>query len=379
MGQIENRKSVSAIGIDISDKMDLNPKEFSEEVTKRALTLFNRKERGHLGEILYQNGGGKKFEDFIKSNPDYYFYKGEINHIHANRRAIAASIADTEHLIVVGQGPASSFEHKEMQIAGLLNNLQSVTAIELNQQFNAEARSVVEEFNNKSGKNIVFESHRIDFRNAASFIPHQPHTTVISTGGLVANIPNAPTDGFPEIEMENTLMAFRNLVGEKGHVIIGYDTNEDYDTLRRAYSQALAPFIVNIAKIIGQHCKGIKNFDPDPSCFGYEMEWIKQARQVAHKLVIAKPQTFQIETPSRTYSRTLDIGDSYTVISTLKPSASIMTRLARNIKVGLETETVYTDRHGLAEHVFSCASTAPLLSISTIKTPRLAQPEPVPT
>ncbi len=340
---------------------------FDQRVTDVAISLFSRKKQGHTGEIAYQNGGGKLFEQFTRANANYYLYHGEISLLQANGDAIAQNIIDTEHAIIVGPGPATSFSRKEAPLLERLPHLKAVSLIDLSSAFNQQAVGVLNQNPKWAGQNLDIESHEMDFRHAPTHIPNKGKRAIFVTGGLITNVHNAPLNGFPDQDMQGMLTACRNLAGEDGYVILGYDTNQWHETLSKAYDQSLAPFIKDIMKIIADHTDGIQGFDPHPDNFRYEMQWHKKANQVAHTLVFEKPQRFTITKDSHVHTFTFDIGEELVMMSSLKPLQQKMTQLAGYCN--LTTTTGYFDKHGLVEHVFKSTPRAfpvayPLVPVS---------------
>ncbi|MBU0800507.1 MAG: L-histidine N(alpha)-methyltransferase [Alphaproteobacteria bacterium] len=329
-------------------------KSISPIVTKAAIDLFTRRQYGHAGEVAYLNGGGKLFGDFVKFNGDYYVYRGEVEHIDRNKHAIANDIRDTEHLIIVGQGPAHSLENKELQLIKLLPNLKAVTFIDISEDFNKQAVAVMDAYKRQSGRQFAVGTLTSDFHKAATQVDRGLKATVISTGSLISNVHNAPVHGFPDQIMIEMLQGFSDLAGPDGHVILGYDSNDDVISLSKAYNQQLAPFIKNIAKIIADHCEGMSGFDGNPDNFAYEMEWVQKGLQISHKLVVQKPQSFSINYEGRKVSINLNPGDEFVCISSLKPTPNKMSRLAPY--AGLETQNSYVDKNGMVEHVFRVPS-----------------------
>lgn len=323
---------------------------FDKLVTEVALDLFSRRKLGHTGEIAYQNGGGKLFEQFTRANANYYPYHGEINLLKTNRDAIAQNIQGTQHAIIVGPGPASSFSNKECPLLGKLPLLKAVSLIDLSSAFNRQAMDILKQDPKWAAQELDIESHEMDFRDAHAVIPYKGKRAVFVTGGLITNIHNAPLNGFPDQDMEGMLKACRDIADDDGHVVLGYDTNQWYDTLNKAYDQSLAPFIKDIMKIIADHTDGIQGFDPHPDNFRYEMQWHKKANQVAHTLIFEKPQKFTITRNGHVHNFNFDIGEELVMMSSLKPPQQKMTQLANYCS--LVTTNGYFDQHGLVEHVF---------------------------
>src|SRR5690606_22123954 len=84
--------------------------------------------------------------------------------------------------------------------------------------------------------------------------------------------------------------------------------------------------------------------------FDYEMEWVQKGLQISHKLIVKKAQAFTIEHEGRRIPITLNPGDEFVCMSSLKPTPNKMSRLAPH--AGLETRNSYVDRNGMVEHVF---------------------------
>jgi hypothetical protein len=329
-------------------------KTISDSVTKAAIALFTRRQWGHMGDVAYLNGGGKLFGDFTQQNNDYYVFRSEVSHIAYNAKSIANDIADTEHLIVVGQGPALSLKSKEMQLIKLLPKIKKVTFVDISQGFNDQAVAVIDEYKRNSGRQFDTGALTMEYNKAAAHVDnHSMPTTVISTGSLISNVHNAPIHGFPEHPLKEMLQGFSDLAGPDGKVVLGYDSNDDEISLRRAYNAQLAPFIKNIAKIIADHGEGIKGFNGGADHFDYEMSWDHKSLQVMHKLIVRKSQAFTIEYQGRVHPITLRTGEEFVVMSSIKPRTNIMSRIAEDADVGLVTQNVYQDRHGMVEHVFT--------------------------
>jgi hypothetical protein len=325
--------------------------DFKNAVTHAAFDLFTRRQHGHLGDIAYLNGGGRLYEKFMKANDDYSLYSGEIDNITVNRDAMARDLKDTERAIIVGPGPGFSFEKKEMQILKLLPDLKEVHFVDLNNEFNRQAAKIVRDYAKSSGLKIRVQSHEMDFRNAASVLPPSGKTTVFSTGSLVSNVPNAPLSGFPDYETKRFVDAFAVLAGEGGKVFLGYDSNDSAMNLEQSYNQDLAPFIENIMQIIVDHSRTIRGLDASKGSFRYESEWVRQAGQVAHKLIAEKSQNFQIILDGHAENLFFLEGDEFIVMSSLRPTIDRLTRIAGNI--GMRSEKVYVSDSGIVDQVLT--------------------------
>lgn len=325
--------------------------DFKNAVTHAAFDLFARKQHGHLGDIAYLNGGGKLYEKFMSANNAYALFSGEISNITAHRDALVKDLSDTQRAIIVGPGPGSSFEQKEMQLLKLLPDLKEVHFVDLNNEFNRQGAMIVKNYARKNKLSIRVETHEMDFRNAAAVIPQREHTTVLSTGSLVSNVPNAPLNAFPDYDTGRFIDGFAVLAGEGGKVVLGYDSNDSAKNLEQSYNNDLAPFIENIMKIIVDHSRSIRGLDAAKGNFRYESAWLKQAGQVAHKLIAEKAQTFQIIFDGNVHGFFIEEGDEYIVMSSLRPKVERLTKIAQNI--GMKTESVYVSDSGIVDQVFT--------------------------
>jgi hypothetical protein len=338
----------------LSQKPERQKRAFKRAVAAAAVDLFTRKQHGHMGDIAYYNGGGKLFEDFVKANDNYALYNGEIRNISIHKKAIATDVAGTERAIIVGPGPASSFRMKEMQILKLLPDLKEIHLIDVNHEFNRQARKAIEDFSQSSGRKITVKTYQMDFRMASAAIPPAANTTVFSTGSLVSNVPNAPLSGFPDYDIGIFMEGFARLAGVGGKVVLGYDANETGEEQVDHYNDDLAPFIKNIMKVVADHASGIKGFNPAADHFRYEAEWVKKAGQVAHKLVVVKPQHFEINMDDRIYQFALYENDEFIVMSSLKPSVTRLSKVAD--RHGMATDNTYSDGDNIIEQVFTVKS-----------------------
>lgn len=327
--------------------------DFRKTVTNAAFDLFSRKQHGHLGDIAYLNGGGKLYEQFMRANDAYSLFSGEIKNITANRESIARDLADTERAIIVGPGPGSSFDQKEMQILALLPNLREVHFVDLNKEFNAQAARIVREHAREKGLSIRVETYEMDFRNAAAVIAPLGKTAVLSTGSLVSNVPNAPLNAFPDYDTGQFIDGFAALAGEGGKVVLGYDSNDSAENLEESYNADLAPFIQNIMQIIVDHsAKGtVQNLNASEGFFRYESQWIEQAGQVAHRLIAQKPQNFQIKHDGKFKKFFIEAGDEFVVMSSLRPKVDRLTKIAAT--VGLVSTSAYISETGIVDQVFT--------------------------
>lgn len=333
-------------------------------VTEAAIALFTRTMHGHMGEIAYLNGGGEKFEKFTQ-HPKYYVFRDECELMKRRAKDIAKELKGVKHLVVVGQGPAKSFKNKEMLLLDHLPELEAVTFIDVSASFNTQARKAVKDWEQTSGRKLATRTLTMDFHNAANHVKRDKTTAVISTGSLISNVHNAPERGFPDQIMIEMLRAFRALASDDGKIVLGYDSNNDAQSLGEAYDKNLEDFIVNITTIIEDHCDGLSDFHGGTEYFRYEEEWMEKSQQTAHKLVAAKAQSFTITHQGKTMHIDLEPGDEFVCMSSLKPSPKKMARLGEH--AGIDTTNIYELNKkvpGMVEHVY-----APRTAANTPVTP----------
>jgi hypothetical protein len=134
------------------------------------------------------------------------------------------------------------------------------------------------------------------------------------------------------------------------------------------YNEDLGPFITNIVQIISDFGMGITGLNAGGGYFRHEDEWLKKASQSAHKLVVEKPQRFEIQIDEKIYRFALEKDDEFIPMSSVKPSVARMKKIGDTH--GIATRHAYTGGNNIVDHIFVVQRNAP------IDFPSLRKPKP---
>jgi hypothetical protein len=233
---------------------------FSEKMTELLLDLIDGKATPNVAGYL--NGGGAIWEE-VAAHPGYYLFSSEKAIFESKGAQIAQDISNTQRVIVVGQGTA--LMDKEWHVISRLPNLQSIDLIDVSHIFNAHGLGSLRANKASLPSGVQFSTLSANFRDVAckplrEINPQGLITTVMCTGSLITNIDNPPKDSFPNEEIKSVLYALMRLAGGHGHVIVGFDTNDDLQKLDGAYklNRANAKFHRNEVAYLLEQSRGIE-------------------------------------------------------------------------------------------------------------------------
>ena len=327
--------------------------EQKSDVTAAAINLFSGIEHGHMGRIAYLDNGAFLFNKFVHENPNYYLYNDEIELFQKNCSELSRNFRFCTRAIIVGPGPRDSFMQKEMHILKHMPHLQEIIFIDLSQKFNDAAKKVIDRsyIFNCIGARASYLT--MNFRVAAHFLAPREDTAVLCTGSLISNLENVkPTEAFPKVKARIFMQGLQQLAGPNGRILIGYDSNDNINTLLRAYDQCLEPFMINIMRVIRDNVPGAQLMKVGPDYFGYEASVRPCAPMVEHRLVVRQDQTITIISRNKSpITFELKQGQRLTMMTSLKPRPQLLDSVGRNI--GLLTADIYRHRNGPTLHVFS--------------------------
>ncbi|WP_435641155.1 L-histidine N(alpha)-methyltransferase [Micavibrio aeruginosavorus] len=333
-----------------------NPKLTTEqktEITAAAINLFSGIEHGHMGRIAYLDDGAFLFNKFVHENPDYYLYHDEIELFSKNCAALARNFRFCTRAFIVGPGPRDSFKKKEMHILKYMPSLQEIIFIDLSQKFNEAAKSEIDRSYLFNSAGVRTSYMTMDFRVAAHFFPPQENTAVLCTGSLISNLENVrTTSAFPRLKTKIFMTGLQHLAGPNGKILIGYDANNDLNTLLSAYNQHLEPFMINIMRVIRDHAHGARQMKIGPNYFSYEASIVPRTPMVEHRIVVKQDQTITLLNKNeRPINFELKKGQRLTMMASLKPRPQMIDTLGREI--GISTTEIHRHPNGPTLHIFS--------------------------
>lgn len=327
---------------------------------ERDLSLtFARKGRGCLGQYAYMDSGAALFSRF-QLHRDYTPFHEEQKLFTENADAIASEIQDTNHLVIVGQGPWQSIQAKELKLIDRLGTLEKLDLIDISDIYNQDATSRLNAHFRNAGRKVEVQSHKADFVSEealAAIRSDDLQSTVICTGATFTNPVNASLEGFSALKLSTSLNALAQMAGPGGNVIITYDGNGDRLVLGRAYnSGTLEEFYLDGLRNALRECKSIQGLDPDDVQDIFEMtqRWYPDLQEYAHKLRIkenADPIHITIK------NEWIDIDnlplhplEEFTMMSCIKPDSRLISELGNSR--GMTTRFKISGQHENTIHVF---------------------------
>ena len=323
------------------------------------------------GRYAYLNGGGAKFNEFIRNNENYpsFWKEGEILSEHG--QAMATEMRDVEHAVIVG--PGSAFAEKEFHVIKHLPNLKKVTFIDIAEKFNQAARQTMTDMKAQlAAKNVSVTAitgpfQDIDKKATDRWAKDYKKTLVMCVGSLITNIEKLAKDSYPETETQSALRDIFRLAANDGYAIIGYNALEKQSTLQKAYANAyLAEFMLNAwhFMLLNSPDIRIEDINGNPldkndravinDLFAYEMDDPKfdpQTRNYAH--IIKAKKSFRVYAKDDSVQdgsfeeicKDIEAGFSFTMINSYQASTSIVNTQVNNLS---KTSKFYEAKEMLA-------------------------------
>lgn len=133
----------------------------------------------------------------------------------------------------------------------------------------------------------------------ASFLAEGVMPRAEEGGARVVYFPGSTIGNFDGVERERLLWRFREMAGDEGHLLIGFDLKKDEGVLRRAYNDSegvTAAFNKNLLVRINRELGGTF----DPTRFEHDAPWIDQRSRIEMRLVSREEQA--VEVGGRTFA-----------------------------------------------------------------------------
>lgn len=338
---------------------------FHHEIAQAVSDLIRGQRQGHCGQYGYFNGGGILFADFIRNNPSYHPYWAEKSLLERKGEVIAQDVADTERVVVVGQGP--SFADKEWQIIKHLKKLKRIDFIDVSQKFNDMAIAQVKDLKSTLPRGVKLYAHTTDFRTIAAqdlkdINPKDMITTVICTGSLVTNQDKSANGKYPESEFKADIRDMSRLTGGRGHLIVGYDTNDEILKLHSAYRNPfLEKFYYNCLEFMFQNAEGVRledsanqvilpNKNSLSALFAFETldRFDPQTRNYPHIMRAKVPFFAYIDHDGEQDKVSIEAGTEFVLMNCYKPRPNRISTLAeesaeRSKHFGIKAKTGYLE------------------------------------
>ncbi len=311
----------------------------------------------NAGRYAYLNGGGMKFDEFIRLTENYLTFWKECEILSEQAKTIASELSDVKHAVIVGQG--SAFEDKEWHVLKELPNLEAITFIDLAEKFNQAALKTVNDNKHEmKSKNVTATAitgpfQEIDKKVLDRWNKDYDKNLVMCVGSLITNIEKIAKDSYPETETYNELKQLFRLACNDGYALIGYNGLEKQSTLQKAYAnKLLAEFMQNAWHFMVMNTPDLRIEDINGNVldkndrqviddlFTYEIDDPKfdpATRNYAH--IIKAKKSFKVYCKDENSQdgehdeicKDIEAGHSFTMMNSYQASTSIINSLVKNI------------------------------------------------
>lgn len=290
--------------------------------------LFTGQRTGHLGYLLY---GPMHFPNTDFLNVDYW----EVNQVSQDfyipaeeEKILEKALKDVSFavktVIDLGPGEDAAIQKKSMAV---LKKLQARKYIPVD-----TTRTYAEHA--ATFANVPSEVCVANFFDNVLPIQKEKNALLFMAGSTITNIPvdRRVTDATLPLSLH--LRNFRFAVDDHSYFLIGYDANQDTETLDRSYNN---PTFANVIKNLMWRIRLETGFDFDPSLFAYEGQWIPEEHRFAHNLVAKEDVTIKGPNESFFFPK----GHVFHVQNSYKFPPEMMIRAGEN--AGWKAKKVWTE------------------------------------
>jgi L-histidine Nalpha-methyltransferase len=253
----------------------------------RSAKIYNFAYSGTLGDARRSHSAGvDSWDKLLDRNSSYYIFPNEARLMEVHADSIVAAMPYNPNLIELGTGSGKSIEQKTLPFLRALKP-QRYIANDLSLKSIMTAEKIVR----RNLPHVDVETHQADFLDENSAIFSYPPANVLMTGSTISNITSY--DGYlPVNEVITYLRKLGKILGRNGHLVITQDTNQDEDSLKKAYT---SPAFVQFRKDTLHRLKERLNLTSfDPSTFHYEPVWEPRCNLLTTTFVNTKDQTIQV-------------------------------------------------------------------------------------
>lgn len=327
----------------------------TEFLLKDALAFFSGQKSGNMGTHAYsephfqgdQAGGAEYWRQFLEENKDYYVYSEEAALIQEKAKLVGSWLPEKTMFVDLGPGERSAVIDKSFHIVKATKRPREYRAVDTNETF---ARQAAHTIVNTTG--VVSNYETRDFLRGMLQNKHPAPVALMLFGGFLCNLPaNGVT---PADQLQNTLRILRASVPEGSHLIITQDSNQDKDSLMRAYDHPL------VGKLMLSPLHRVKRdlattgFEPEK--FESRVEWDAENQTIRVLTIPTEDMTFSIEGHGFTLSK----GQELCVSNSYKFHPDTFMAAAR--QAGWKNRSTLTPQNGNADgqshhylHVFQAA------------------------
>lgn len=297
--------------------------------------LFNQQSPNNFIEYLYSLPNseddvvrGAELFDTWCADERYYIRPQEIEVIQTNAAKIADILADTSVVVELGPGSIIPIRQKTYTLTRLMKKLKTYIAVDRCKDYLKAAKIWL----NYKMPNLSVKTFNAEFEQMNQNLYPIENVSFFMFGNTLFNFPMQESqDKFKPLE--DFLKNVRSLM-HSGYFVIGYDCNENIDSLTAAYDNPLtAAFTLNLFQQIHRDL----NVNFNPNLFEYYCDWNQDHYTLNMGAISMVDQVVKIGKTSFPLHKNqkLHLWNSY------KIPTSVFSEIAE--RNGFTTKSVFTD------------------------------------
>lgn len=296
--------------------------QYKSKVQKDAFDFFSGRRSGHIGYLQYGTTEykndpvcGSEIWSKFRHIQDYYLTNEDDGLIKEIIPYISNINLDVETFIDLGPGDYESLLSKTQPLVNA-SKANRYIAIDMAEIYAQDAARFV-------ATNCAVKSQAVvsDFLQASINIK-QEKALLFMGGSTISNIPVGIEVKDATLYLSAQLAKYRSCVDNKSYMLIGFDSNQDEETLDAAYQNHVHSSLVENALF---HIHRDTNISFDPSNFKYKGIWIVSEHRYAHcvKVLDSASVNSGFEKISLKKGQILHVDNSYKFpVSILKKAAT---------------------------------------------------------
>jgi L-histidine N-alpha-methyltransferase len=311
-------------------------KKHLDHIAQDAHDLFSGLKTGHVGYMRYGSPEfegdqvlGAQFWYNSQNLDDYYLSREDQNLLHQILASGDLESLNVTTVVDFGPGDIYAVANKAIPLTNTLKAQQYI-AVDMCENYARDAALCVA----TSSKIDTSYRMRNFFTKEVDLLVDD--ALFFMAGSTISNIPIDIRVKDFNLHLTAFMSRMRRVVKNRGYFLIGYDANNDEDSLCRSYCNGppVSRFYENALWMIERD----SDYAFDPSAFAYQGRWIAEEYRFAHYLV-AQRDVVVTSPHSETYyfheGAALHIDNSY------KFPVAVMERAAAN--AGWKTKKIWTE------------------------------------
>ena len=254
-------------------------KTIDEDITRDATLLFKRERSGHVGYLCYGSPvdaldnvrGAEAWAQACKE--EGYYLKREDDHLlQSVIQRLPTYNIKARTFIDLGPGDENALRTKTLPLLRCIN-AQRYIAVDMTQEYADAAASHVSKALETKAETVVanFMEQELPFHKNRAFL--------FFGGSTIGNISVDIRIKDPTLALSAQLAKFRDSIDQNGYLLVGFDANQEKNSLQGAFS---ARGIDRMVEDIIWRIARDTDIELDASAFKYHGEWIAAEHRIAH-------------------------------------------------------------------------------------------------